>query len=100
MELKGLLYCLKQSATASMLNQSNPIHTLKPFTKIQFIIIVTPTTNAGVAQSVQCLITDRTAGVRFPTEAQDFSSSLCVQTGSGAHPASCTMGTGGSFRGG
>jgi hypothetical protein len=28
------------------------------------------------------------------TEAEDFSSSLCVQTGSGAHPASCTMGTG------
>jgi hypothetical protein len=24
-------------------------------------------------------------------------SSLCVQTGSGAHPASCTMGTGGPF---
>jgi hypothetical protein len=28
-----------------------------------------------------------------------FSSSLCVQTGSEAHPASCTMGTGGSFPG-
>jgi hypothetical protein len=26
---------------------------------------------------------------------EDFSSSLCVQTGSEAHPASCTMGTGG-----
>jgi hypothetical protein len=25
---------------------------------------------------------------------KDFSSSLCVQTGSGAHPASCTMETG------
>jgi hypothetical protein len=29
-----------------------------------------------------------------------FSSILCVQTGSGAHPASCTVGTGGSFPGG
>jgi hypothetical protein len=28
---------------------------------------------------------------------KDFSSSPCVQTGSGAHPASCKMGTGGSF---
>jgi hypothetical protein len=28
---------------------------------------------------------------------KDFSSSLCVQTGSGVHSASCTMGTGGSF---
>jgi hypothetical protein len=40
---------------------------------------------------------DRAIGVRFPTGAKDFSSSLCVQTGSGAHPASCTMGTGGPF---
>jgi hypothetical protein len=30
----------------------------------------------------------------------DFSSSLCIQTGSGAHPASCPMGTGGPFPGG
>jgi hypothetical protein len=29
-----------------------------------------------------------------------FSSSLCVQTGSGAHPASYPMGTGGPFPGG
>jgi hypothetical protein len=39
----------------------------------------------------------RTIEVRSPTTAKDFSSSLCVQTGSGAHPASCTMGTGGPF---
>jgi hypothetical protein len=37
--------------------------------------------------------------VRSPAEANNFSSSLCVQTASGAHPASCTMGTGGSFPG-
>jgi hypothetical protein len=53
-----------------------------------------------VAQSVQCLTTDWTAGVRSPTEAEDFSSNLCVQTGSGAHPASFTMGTGGFSPGG
>jgi hypothetical protein len=53
-----------------------------------------------VPQSVQCLTTDWTAGVRSPTEAEDFSSNLCVQTGPGAHPASCTVGTGGSFPGG
>jgi hypothetical protein len=35
--------------------------------------------------------------VRFPAEAKDFSSSLCIQTGSEVYPASCTMGTGGSF---
>jgi hypothetical protein len=55
---------------------------------------------AGVAQSVQCLTTDLTASVRSPKEAEDFSANLCVQTGSGAHPASYTMGTGGSFPGG
>jgi hypothetical protein len=43
---------------------------------------------------------DRAIRVRSPAGAKDFSSSLCVQTGSGAHPVSCTMGTGGSFPGG
>jgi hypothetical protein len=42
---------------------------------------------------------DRAIEVRSPTEARDFSSSFFVQTGSGAHAASCTMGTGGSFPG-
>jgi hypothetical protein len=36
---------------------------------------------------------DRAIGVRSPAGAKYFSSSLFVQTGSGAHPASCTMGT-------
>jgi hypothetical protein len=43
---------------------------------------------------------DRAIGVLSPARTKDFSSSLCVQTGSGAHPASCTMGTGGPFPGG
>jgi hypothetical protein len=38
--------------------------------------------------------------VKSLAEATDFSSSLCVETGSGAHPASCTMSTGGPFPGG
>jgi hypothetical protein len=46
------------------------------------------------------MTTGWTTGVRSPTEAEDFSSSLCVQTGSGAHPASCPKGTGGPFPGG
>jgi hypothetical protein len=37
---------------------------------------------------------DRAIKVRSPAGAKDFSSILCIQTGSGAHPASCTMGTG------
>jgi hypothetical protein len=34
-----------------------------------------------------------------PIEAEDLPSSLCVQTGSGAHPTSCTVGTVGPFPG-
>jgi hypothetical protein len=43
---------------------------------------------------------DRAIGVRSSAGATDFSSILFVQTGSGAHPASCPMGTGGPFPGG
>jgi hypothetical protein len=43
---------------------------------------------------------DRATGVRSPAGAKDFSSNFCVQTGSGDHPASCTMGTEGPFPGG
>jgi hypothetical protein len=43
---------------------------------------------------------DRAIEIRASAEAKDFSSILCVQTGSGAHPASCTMGTGSPFPGG
>jgi hypothetical protein len=43
---------------------------------------------------------DRVIEVRSPTGAEDFPSSPCVQTGSGAHPASYPMGTGCHFPGG
>jgi hypothetical protein len=42
---------------------------------------------------------DRAIGVRSPAGAKDFSSSLCVQTGSGTHPDFSPMGTGGPFPG-
>jgi hypothetical protein len=42
---------------------------------------------------------DRAIGVRSSAVAKDFSSILCVQTGSGAHPASSPMGTRGPFPG-
>jgi hypothetical protein len=38
--------------------------------------------------------------VSIPRGAGNFSSTLCVQTGSGAHPASYPMGTGGTLPGG
>jgi hypothetical protein len=52
--------------------------------------------------SVYCLATDlTTVRSRFDPQQRrkDFSSSLCVQTGSGALPASGTVGTGGPFPG-
>jgi hypothetical protein len=55
-----------------------------------------------VDQAVQCLTRGWTTGrSRFDPrqKRKDFSSRLCVQTGSGAHPASCTMGTEGPFPG-
>jgi hypothetical protein len=42
---------------------------------------------------------DRAIEVRSPAGAEDFSSSLCVQTGSEDHPVSSPMGTGGRFPG-
>jgi hypothetical protein len=50
--------------------------------------------------SVSIVSTGWTMEVRFPTGAEDFSSRPCVQTGSGANPASYPMGTGGPFPGG
>jgi hypothetical protein len=43
---------------------------------------------------------DRAIEVRSPAEAGDFSSNLFVQTGFGADPASCPVGTRGPFPGG
>jgi hypothetical protein len=40
------------------------------------------------------LTPDWTTGVRSPAEAKGFSSSLCDQTSSEVHPASCSMSTG------
>jgi hypothetical protein len=42
---------------------------------------------------------NRAIEVRSPAGADNFSSSLCVQTGSGSHSAFWTMGTGGFFPG-
>jgi hypothetical protein len=42
---------------------------------------------------------DRTIEVRSPAEPKGFFCSLCVQTVSGAQPASCTVGTGVLFPG-
>jgi hypothetical protein len=53
----------------------------------------------GSSVSTVSGLDDRAIEVRSPAEERDFSSSLCVQTGSEAHPDSCTMGTVGPFPG-
>jgi hypothetical protein len=45
------------------------------------------------------MTTDWTTGVWSPADAKYFSSFLCLQASSEAHPASCTMRTGGVFLG-
>jgi len=42
---------------------------------------------------------DRVNGVEFPAGVGNFSVRHYVQTGAGAHPASCPLATGGSFTG-
>jgi hypothetical protein len=54
--------------------------------------------STGVALDYR--LDDRDSGVRFPVGAGNFSVHRRVQNGSGAHPASYPMGTGGSFLGG
>jgi hypothetical protein len=51
----------------------------------------------GIAQWYNAGLRAGWSGVRVPAEAGNFSLSHRVQTDSGAHPASCPMGTRGSF---
>jgi hypothetical protein len=67
------------------------------FTKTKLLII-----HGSRVSSVSIVsdygLDDRAIEIRSQAWAKDFSSSLCVQTGSEAHPASCTMGTRGKAR--
>jgi hypothetical protein len=59
---------------------------------LQYLIIIR--SRGSSVSTVSDYGLDERAGVRSPAGAKDFSSSLCVQIGSGVHPASCPMGTG------
>jgi hypothetical protein len=71
-----LMYFLK------LCMKTTDIRSCHMFIRFTFLPLVIGT---AVAQAVWCLTKGWTIGVRSPTEAEDFSSSLCVQTGSGAH---------------
>jgi hypothetical protein len=53
----------------------------------------------GLLSQYSVFTTDWATEVLSPAETKDFSSSLCVQTSSGAHLASYPLGTGGHFPG-
>jgi hypothetical protein len=70
--------------------------------KMRILMICVPyqiLLGADLLSQNSVLTLDWTTGVRSPTEAKDFSSSLRVQSSSEAHPASYPMGTGGPFPG-
>jgi hypothetical protein len=64
--------------------------------RIYFAYLIELTCEPGSSVSIVSGygLDERAIEVRSQAEAKDFSSTLCVQTGSEAHPASCTMGTG------
>jgi hypothetical protein len=64
-------------------------------------IVHTPSVHFEVPASNSPIIltSDLMTGVRSPAEARDSSPGLCVQTRSGAHPASSPKGTAGPFPG-
>jgi hypothetical protein len=65
--------------------------------KIQEVLLLTRSRGSSVSTVSDYGLDDRAIGFRSMAWAKVFSSNLCVQTGSEAHPASCTMGTGGPF---
>jgi hypothetical protein len=69
---------------------------------IGFTVIPSSTSCYRSGDSSVSIVSDygldnRAIGVLTPARAKDFSSNLCVQTGSGAKPASCAMGNEGPF---
>jgi hypothetical protein len=64
------------------------------------ILIIYKSRDSSVGIALGCGLDDRGSMVRFSEGAGNFSLHHRVQDGSGAHPASYPVGTGGSFPGG
>jgi hypothetical protein len=69
---------------------------LKPNAYICRYLIPIKNRDSSVGIALGCRLDDRGPAVRFPAGARNFSHHR-IQNGSGAHPASYSMGTGGSF---
>jgi hypothetical protein len=80
--------------------QSGPMYVGTPHWNVSlfpnFIPVLPLSRNRGSSGSIvfDYGLEDQAIRVRSPAETKDFSSIFCVQTGSEAHPESCTMGTG------
>jgi hypothetical protein len=85
-----------------ILTEKNYLLLIYYCTRPYVIIIIMSVIEPGISVSIVSAyrLDDRATDVRSPAETKQFSSNLCIQTGSGPHPASCTMGTGGPFPGG
>jgi hypothetical protein len=69
------------------------LRSVEPGTPDVVNVEAVPLEEPGISGSIvsSYRLDDRAIEVRSPAEAKDISSNLCVQTGSEAHPASCTM---------
>jgi hypothetical protein len=64
---------------------------------LTFYIMFYGSWNSSVSTVSDYRLEDRATGIQSPAETKNFSSCLCVRTGSGVHPAPCPTGAGGSF---
>jgi hypothetical protein len=69
-------------------------------TKIVYTFLISKCRDSSVGIAMGYGLEVRGSRVRFPVEAENFSLRHRVQNGSGAHPPSYPISTGGSFPGG
>jgi hypothetical protein len=92
----GFVWFTLQIAIISL----NSINPLKPSVDYMYHLLHQSGSRASSVSIVTDYgLDDRVTGVRSTAGVNNFSSNLCVQTGSEAHPVSCTMGAGGPFPG-
>jgi hypothetical protein len=86
----------------SLTNMKSSVHLHALYSPRTALRTFTPRRDQLVMCSPGSPARSQTGRLRFDSRhrRKDFSSNLYVHTGSGAHPASCTMGTGGPFPGG
>jgi hypothetical protein len=101
--MQHFLKCLRYVASDGRMFCQLRIGGMRKEAVIAHFVTIPAFARVVIAQSVQRQgygLDDRGSRVRNPAEAGNFSLHHRVQNGSGAHPASYPMGTGGSLPGG